>query len=134
MYVYIHISWIFRIEHKYTKWMLLTKQKISWLIIKKQIEKNIDYFFKKDFFKSFRQQSFLIPGTRAEGNCQGYENCSSWDPGIWKPYDAQYRGLKTYSVFIQEATGCQKCWAIFYAVQNLLRNANIRTYMIMDIY
>ena len=27
--------------------MLLTKQKIYWLIIKKQIEKNIDYFFKK---------------------------------------------------------------------------------------
>ena len=30
-----------------TKWMLLTKQKIDWLISKKQIEKNINYFFLK---------------------------------------------------------------------------------------
>ena len=37
--------------------MLLTKQKIYWLIIKKQIEKNLDYFFKKGFFKSFSRQN-----------------------------------------------------------------------------
>ena len=30
----------------------------------------------------FRERSFLMPGTRAEGNCLVYENCSSWDPGV----------------------------------------------------
>ena len=33
--------------------MLLTKQKIYSLIIKKQIEKNIDYFFKKGLLQIF---------------------------------------------------------------------------------
>ena len=33
-------------------------------------------------FNHWRERSFLMPGTRVEGNCPGYEYCSSWDPGI----------------------------------------------------
>ena len=28
------------------------------------------------------ERSFLMPGTKAEGNSPGYESCSSWDPGF----------------------------------------------------
>ena len=41
----------------YTKWMLLMKQKIYWLIIKKQTEKTLIISLKKGFFKSFSGQN-----------------------------------------------------------------------------
>ena len=40
-----------------TKWMLLTKQRVYWLIIKKQIEKKLIISLKKSFFKSFSGQN-----------------------------------------------------------------------------
>ena len=34
---------------------------------------------------TIREWSFLMPGNRAEGNCPGCENCSSWNLGVWNP-------------------------------------------------
>ena len=52
--IYIYIYYIlveYYVLNIYTKWMVLTKQKVYWLIIKKQTEKNIS--LKKGFIKSF---------------------------------------------------------------------------------
>ena len=40
--------------------MVLTKQNVYRLIIKKQTEKNVNYFLKKGFFKSFSEQNSSI--------------------------------------------------------------------------
>lgn len=45
-----------------------------------------------------REQSFLMPDTRAEVNCPGYEKCWRWDPKVWNPWDIQDQGMKTYSI------------------------------------
>ena len=50
-YIYILVEYF--ILNIYTKWMLLTKQKIYWLTFKKQIGKNLDYFSKKGLLQIF---------------------------------------------------------------------------------
>ena len=52
IYIYIYILVEYFVLNIYTKWMLLT-EKIYWLIIKKQIEKNIDCFSKKGLLPIF---------------------------------------------------------------------------------
>ena len=32
--------------------------------------------------EELKERSFLMQGTRSEGNYPGYENCSSWDLGV----------------------------------------------------
>ena len=44
-YIYIFVEYF--LWNIYTKWMLLTKQKIYWLIIKKQIQKTLIISLKK---------------------------------------------------------------------------------------
>ena len=54
IYRYILVEYF--VLNIYTKWMLLTKQKIYWLIIQKQIEKTLIISLKRAFFKSLGGQ------------------------------------------------------------------------------
>ena len=53
-------------------------------------------------------QVTVIFGTRAEGNCPGYENCRSWDPGVRNPQDVQDRRMKSYSRIYPKGHGGRK--------------------------
>ena len=57
IYIYMYILAEYFVLNIYTKWMLQTKQKIYWLIIKKQTEKTLIIPLKKGFFKSFSEQN-----------------------------------------------------------------------------
>lgn len=48
-----------------------------------------------------------MPGTRANENCPGYENCSS-DPTVWNLQDVQEQDTNTYSIIHPRDQGVQK--------------------------
>ena len=52
----------------------------------------------KNYRNFFKKQPFLITGTKADGNCPRYENCTRWDCSVWKPKDLPDQGIKNYSI------------------------------------
>ena len=103
-------------------------------IWKYEIYVNLCYY---ECFSELRERPFLMTGTRAEGNCPGYENCSSWDRGVWNPYDVQDRGMKTYSISHPRGHRVRKLLVNFLRGTKLfkpnLRNLTFRTCIVMDI-
>ena len=56
--IYRYILLEYFVLNIYTKWMLLTKRRLRWLVIKKQIgNKTLTISLKKGFFKSFSGQN-----------------------------------------------------------------------------
>ena len=90
------------------------------------------------FYQNLREGSFLMPGTRAEKYSLAYENCSSWDPGVWNSGDVQDRGMKTYSIIYPRGQGVRKLLGNFLRGTKLfkpkLRNSTIRICLVMHIY
>ena len=50
-----------------------------------------DYVKKSSYVKDW---PFIIPGSKAEGNCPGYENCTNWDPGVRKSTEPPKTGYE----------------------------------------
>ena len=55
-----------------------------------------------------------MPGTRANENCPGYENCSSSDPRVWNLQDIQEQDTNTYSIIHPRDQGVRKNAGLFF--------------------
>ena len=96
---------------------------------------------KKNYVKKsgyVKDWPFIIPGSKAEGNCQGYENCTNWDPGVRNPQNLLKQGMKTYWIIHTRGYMVQKLARSFLREITIfwtnLRNAIFMTCIVTYIY